>query len=189
MEKNKTEKRDKSLKTIDIAYIGMMSALICISAWITVPTTIPFTMQTFAIFFALCLFGGKRGTISVVIYVLLGMVGLPVFANFKSGLGTILGPTGGYVLGFILIALIYWIFVGVFGEKYYIQFIAMILGLIICYTFGTAWFINLYTKTKSPIGVNTALSLCVYPFILPDVVKMIIAFSLAKVLKKHIKTK
>lgn len=96
-------------KVLDLAYIALMVALMAICAWITLPIgPVPFTMQTFAVFAALGLLGGRRGTLAVVVYLLLGAVGLPVFSGFNSGLSALLGPTGGYLVGFLVSALLYW---------------------------------------------------------------------------------
>ena len=77
-----------------------LAALMAVCSWISIPTAIPFTLQTMAVFLAVGLLGGKRGTLAVTAYVLLGAVGAPVFANFSGGIGILLGQTGGYILGF-----------------------------------------------------------------------------------------
>ena len=103
---NNTQKTEKNFRTIDLAYIALGAVLIAVCSWISIPTTVPFTMQTFAMFFVLSILGGKRGTTAIFVYVLLGAVGVPVFANFTSGIGVLLGNTGGYILGFLFIGLI-----------------------------------------------------------------------------------
>ena len=95
-----------TLKTRDITYIGIMAALMAVCSWISIPTAVPFTMQTFGVFFAVGALGGKRGTIAIAVYLLLGAAGLPVFAGFSGGIGALAGQTGGYLLGFILSAMI-----------------------------------------------------------------------------------
>ena len=89
-------------RTLDIVYIAVCAALMAVCSWIQIPTVVPFTLQTFAVFFAVYFLGGKKGTLAVFIYILLGMVGLPVFAGFKGGFGALFGMTGGYIMGFIL---------------------------------------------------------------------------------------
>ena len=168
------------LKTLDLAYIAIGAVLIAICSWISIPTTVHFTLQTFAVFFVLSLLGGKRGTISVLIYILLGAVGLPVFAQFTAGLGTLLGMTGGYIVGFIFIGLIYWLAVSLFGKKLWVQIVSLLLGLAICYAFGTFWFMTVYAKQSGAIGLATALSWCVIPFILPDLAKLGLALVLSR---------
>ena len=111
---------------------------------------------------------------------LLGAVGIPVFAQFTSGIGTLLGMTGGYILGFIFIGLIYWLAVKLFGKKLWTEAAALVLGLIVCYAFGTAWFMHVYMQQSGAIGIAAALSWCVFPFILPDLAKLALALILAR---------
>ena len=169
----------KTLRPVDLAYIAVCAALIAVCSWISIPATVPFTMQTFAVFCALFLLGGKRGTIAVCIYLLLGAVGLPVFTGFKGGFGALLGTTGGYLVGFIFIGLIYWLAESLFGQKKPVRIPAMVIGLLVCYTFGTAWFLLVYARSSGAVGVGTALAWCVLPFIVPDLAKMALAFLIA----------
>ena len=89
------------MKTRELAYTGILAALIAVCSWISIPTAVPFTLQTFAVFLTLGLLGGRLGTLAVTVYLLLGAVGLPVFAGFHGGLGAFLGATGGYLVGFL----------------------------------------------------------------------------------------
>ena len=102
------EKRRKIIK--DIAFIPLFTSIIIICSWITVPFTVPFTLQTFAIFLSLLILGGKRGIIAIVLYLLLGLIGLPVFSGFKGGLASLIGPTGGFLIGFVFMGVVYFIF-------------------------------------------------------------------------------
>ncbi|MBQ1335194.1 MAG: biotin transporter BioY [Clostridia bacterium] len=180
----------KSVLTVrELVYIALFAVLIVVCSWIAVPTPmgIPVTLQTFAIFLALGLLGGKRGTLSVIVYILLGVVGLPVFSGFRGGAGVILGTTGGYIIGFIFSALLFWLITAKLGRKTFIIIIAMVLGLIVCYAFGTAWFVIMYTNTTGPIGIIGALSSCVFPFIIPDVIKIALAVLLTNRLSPRLK--
>ena len=192
----------RNSKLTDMILIGLFAALIAVCAQIQIPAAVPFTLQTFAIFLAVGLLGGKRGTVSVVIYILLGMVGLPVFAGFRGGIAALLGTTGGYIIGFIFSALLMWALEkpvsSLFGKetgadskknifrKMAGPAISMILGLIVCYIFGTAWFVIVYTNTKEPIGIMTALGWCVFPFIIPDLIKIALALVLTLRLRKFV---
>jgi len=192
----------RNSKLTDMILIGLFAALIAVCAQIQIPAAVPFTLQTFAIFLAVGLLGGKRGTVSVVIYILLGMVGLPVFAGFKGGIAALLGTTGGYIIGFIFSALLMWAMekpvssllgkeTGADSQKNIFRkmagpAISMILGLIVCYIFGTAWFVIVYTNTKEPIGILTALGWCVFPFIIPDLIKIALALVLTLRLRKFV---
>ena len=171
-------------KTYDIAYIGVFTVLITICSWISIPTPIPFTLQTFAVFLAVSILGGKRGTLAVVVYVLLGAIGVPVFAEFTGGIGIILGNTGGYIIGFIFSALVMWLIESLFGRKLWVQGIAMILGMSACYAVGTAWFMFVYMRDTGAVGLSTVLGWCVIPFIIPDAVKIALALMLSSALKK-----
>lgn len=171
-------------RTYDMAYIGVFTVLITICSWISIPTAIPFSLQTFAVFLAVAILGGKRGTLSVVIYVLLGAIGVPVFAEFTGGIGIILRNTGGYIIGFIFSALVMWLMEGLFGRKLWVQGISMVLGLLVCYAFGTAWFMFVYMRDTGAIGLSAVLGWCVVPFIIPDAVKIALALMLSSMLKK-----
>ena len=180
------EKQKQKFKTIDLVYIGLSAALISICAWITVPLTVPITLQTLGICLVAGLFGAKRGTLSAAVYILLGAIGVPVFSGFKGGIGTLFGATGGYIIGFIFTALI----VGIVSDKtnkFWQLLLAMLGGVIICYAFGTAWFAFVYARDNSPQSLATILGWCVLPFLLPDIIKITIAAVLTKKLKRFIK--
>ena len=181
-----SSKKKKKLRTVDIAYIGLFAALIAVCAQIAVPMTVSFTMQTFAVFCALATLGGKGGTISILIYIVLGAVGVPVFAGFTGGIGILFGTTGGYIIGFLFTGLLYWLITHFFGEKLPVMILALVLGLAVCYAFGTAWFMIVYAKNSGSVGLLTALGWCVFPFILPDCVKMALAILIGKRLPKRL---
>ena len=128
-EKEIKTNRSNRQKTLDMVYIAIFAVIIAVCSWISVPMVVPFTLQTFGVFCAVGLLGGKRGTLSVLIYVLLGAVGVPVFAGFSSGIGTLFGVTGGYIMGFIFTALIYWLITAIFGKKLWAIILGMVLGL------------------------------------------------------------
>ena len=94
------------IKTLNLVYIAFFAVLIVICSWISIPTLVPFTLQTFAIYLTVLLLGWKRGLGAILVYILLGIVGVPVFSGFKAGLGVVAGPTGGYIIGFIFLALV-----------------------------------------------------------------------------------
>lgn len=171
-------------KTYNIAYIGVFVGLMAICSWISIPTAIPFTLQTFAVFLAIAVLGGKRGTLAVVTYVILGAVGVPVFAEFTSGIGVIMNNTGGYLIGFIFMALAMWLMERLFGKRDLVRVISMVIGLVVLYAFGTAWFMLLYMRTTGAVGVMTVLGWCVFPFIIPDLIKLALALLMAKSLRR-----
>ena len=163
-------------KTTDLVYIALFAVLITICSWISIPTAVPFTLQTFGVFAAAIILGGKRASISVLIYLLLGAVGLPVFAGFSSGAAVLLGTTGGYLIGFIFTALFMWVTEKLTKGRPVLVILSMIAGLIICYAFGTIWFMQVYARNSGPIGIMTALGWCVFPFIIPDLIKIVLAY-------------
>ena len=105
-------------KTKDMMLTALFAVLISVCAWISIPAAVPFTMQTFGVFLAAGVLGGKRGTFAVVIYLLLGAVGLPVYAGGTSGIGILLGSTGGYMVSWIFTGLILWAVQTAFGKKH-----------------------------------------------------------------------
>lgn len=175
------------MRTVDMAYIAMFAVVMAVCAWISIPAAVPFTLQTFGVFLAVGMLGGKRGTLAVLVYLLLGAVGMPVFAGFNGGLGYMLGSTGGYIVGFVLSALTMWGFEAVLGRKTWVLAVSMVLGLAVCYAFGTAWFMVVYAKNTGAIGLATALGWCVIPYIVPDLVKIALALLLQKLLSSAIR--
>ena len=178
-----TDSGNKRLKTIDLAYIALFAALMAICSWISIPTTVPFTLQTLGVFLAVNLavaehlrhLGGKRGTLAVAVYLLMGAIGLPVFAGFSGGIGCLLGTTGGYIVGFLLAALVMWAMEKLPGNRSWMLTLSMLLGLVVCYAFGTVWFMGVYARQSGAIGLMTALGWCVFPFIIPDLIKIALA--------------
>lgn len=167
-------------KTYDLVYVAVFSVLTAICSWISIPAFVPFTLQTFAVFFTVGMLGGKRGTIAVLIYILLGAAGIPVFAGFTGGLGILLGTTGGYLIGFVFCALVMWAMEAVPGKRAWVLPLSMFLGMIVYMTFGTIWFMAVYSKTTGPVGLAAVLGWCVFPFIIPDLLKMGLAWTLCK---------
>lgn len=169
----------KKTKTKEIIIISLSAALICICSWIQVPTAVPFTLQTFAVFLVSAVLGAKKGVAATLVYILLGAVGLPVFSGFQGGVGTLLGATGGYVFGFVLSALI----VGAVAEKKGIKLLPSVLScvtaMLMYYLVGTLWFAFVYGDGN----FSGALSVCVLPFIIPDAIKITLAMIIAKRVK------
>ncbi len=175
-----------TLHVKDMAYIAVMAAVMAICSWISIPTTVPFTMQTFGVFMAVGLLGGRRGTLAVLVYILLGAIGLPVFAGFSGGLGTLLGTTGGYILGFLGSALIMWAMELLPMKNTPIKILSMLMGLAVCYGFGTVWFMIVYTNANGAVALSSVLAWCVIPFIIPDLIKIALALLLTGRLKNHV---
>ena len=180
---------DNRFTSRDLSYIALGAVFITLCSWISVPTTIPFTMQTFAVFLILLLLGGRNGTVSIAVYILIGCVGMPVFAGFTGGIGILLGTTGGYFLGFLLTGLVYWLSERLFGGAGLTRALSLLLGLLFCYAFGTAWFMLVYAKQAGAVSLMTALTWCVFPFILPDLAKMALALAVSSRLGGRFRTR
>lgn len=171
------------LDTKQLVTCAMFAAIISILAQISIPlpfTTVPLTMQVTAIVMVGLLLGAKCGFISVIIYLLLGSIGLPVFTMFKGGINVLFGPTGGYLLAYPLMVYI----IGYSREKFGFGFktiLSMLFALLIVYIFGTIMF--------SVITGNTlvqSITFCVIPFVIPDLIKLALAFSISVTLSKRI---
>lgn len=171
---------NRNKKTTQIIYIGMFVALMAICSWICIPTAVPVTLQTFAVFAAISILGLKNSVTAILVYIILGIVGVPVFAGFRGGVGALFSPTGGYVIGFIGTAIVSGVLINKFGKKQWVMFFSMAAGLLVCYIFGTAWILLFYADGISVAGITAVMYYCVIPFVVPDIVKIILAIILDK---------
>lgn len=154
-----------------MASIGIMAAVTCILGPLSIPIgVVPISFTNLAIYFAIYTLGMKKGTVSYIIYMLLGFVGIPVFSGFTGGPSKLLGPTGGYIIGFAFMALISGFFIDTFFDKWYLCFVGMSLGTAVCYVFGSMWL-----SYQAHMPVNSAFAVGVIPFIPGDVIKIFIA--------------
>jgi biotin transport system substrate-specific component len=164
-----------------MSLIALFAALMCILAPISIPVgSVPITFANLVVFLSVLLLGTKDGTLSCLVYILIGVLGLPVFSNFTSGLGVVLGPTGGYIFGYILTCLVSGIFVENCKNKK-IKIIGLILGLFVSYLVGTLWYSYI---TKMDFFVS--LLVCVIPFVIIDIVKITIAILLSDMIVKRL---
>ena len=172
----------KKLSTRQLTLIGVMTAVICVLGPLSLPIGIvPISLTNLVIYFAIYALGGKRGTLSYIVYLFIGLVGLPVFSGFSSGFPKLFGPTGGYLIGFIFMAFISGIFIDKFSNKIYMCLLGMVLGTIVTYIFGTAWL-----AYEAHIGFTKALAVGVLPFIPGDIIKIIIASLIGPQIKKRL---
>ena len=167
---------------MNLTYIAMSAAIMAVCAFISVPIGVSVTMQTFGVLTVSALFGARIGVISVMVYLILGAVGLPVFSGFRGGLGHLMGPGGGYLFGFILTALI----VGLLSKKKISLWISMAAGVAVCYVLGTLWYAILYGAGKSFFEIALV---CALPFIPFDIVKIALSVIAVKRLKRTNLTK
>ena len=159
----------KNSKILNLAKISMMTVIIILCSWITIPLPVPITLQTFALYAALLLLGGKMGTVSLLLYILLGAAGLPVFSAFSSGIGHLLSPTGGYIWGFLLCALLYLLTEKIATKHRFLKAVVLFAGTLLCYATGTLWFTFSSGSFASLWG---ALAVCVLPCVIPDILKL-----------------
>ncbi len=162
---------------------ALFATLLTVGAWITIPVGMPpYTMQSFVLYCALWLLPFRQSFAAVALYLLMGAIGLPVFAGFQGGFGVLLGPTSGYLLGFLLMPLI------MLGAKNTAasRVLFCALGSLSCYLLGTAWYTVAY-GSLTLAGLTAALVQCVLPFILPDAIKLTLAVLVCKRLEPHIK--
>lgn len=172
------------MKVRNMARCALFAALLAVSAWLAVPMgDISFTLQTFAVVLTLGLLGGKWGSAAIFVYLLLGAAGLPVFSGFQGGLGILLGVTGGYVMGFMIWALVYWLITTLWGNGEKNCIFATVLGLLLCYAFGTVWFYLGYAQEG---GIGLILLKCVIPYLFPDTVKLALAWLLTRRLRRFV---
>lgn len=175
------------MKTNQIAVGALFVALIAVLSQLSFQVgPIPFTLGIMGVYFCAMLLNPKQAVLTVCAYLLLGAVGLPVFSGFKGGLQSVLGMTGGYLVGYILIAYFTAVSVQKFrgttpSQKMAGILSASVLGLIACYTLGTIWFMVL-----SGNSLPAALAACVLPFVPADLIKIALAYSLAGVLKTRL---
>lgn len=183
------------MNTRNLGYIAVSTALLSVSAWVAIPIGgIPFTLQILVLCLTAGLLGWKGALLSTLAYLLLGFIGIPVFAGFTGGVGVLLSPTGGYLVGFLPLAFVSGIAGDKLAEKKGIKsrvFLGLFMGLgvLLCYALGTAWFIVLSAQESVKVGFFSALTLCVLPYIPLDAIKVSFAVFLTAKLQKHLKTK
>lgn len=167
-----------------LALISLMAAVICVLGPLafTIPVSpVPISLGSLAVYFVVSVLGMKLGTISVTIYILLGLAGVPVFTNFTGGPAKLFGPTGGYIVGYIFLALICGFFVDKFGNKLPVYLLGMILGTVVLYLFGTIWLGYLLDLTFAK-----ALAAGVLPYIPGDIIKLAVAMALGIQVRKRL---
>jgi len=170
----------RSQKIIQMAEIALMSAVLCVISPFTIPvpmSPVPLSLATFAVYLAAALLGPKKGVFSVLVYLLLGMIGLPVFSGFSGGIGVLVGPTGGYLTGYVLCALV----TGLLMGRGVNNILAMVLGTLVCYSLGTLWFMIVMKSTYTFVQ---ALLVCVVPYLIFDAVKILAVAAVAAPIRK-----
>ncbi|MBQ6018529.1 MAG: biotin transporter BioY [Clostridiales bacterium] len=180
----------------DLVLISVSAALITVFSWISIPAgPVPFTLQTMAILAVMLTCGGRRGTLAILVYLLMGACGVPVFAGFKGGIAAFAGPTGGFLIGFILAALVYRMLEKLIFSRFMTSTVKIwifgavnsVIFEIVMYITGVIWFMTVYALQTGPVGLSSVMSWCVLPFIVPDTVKLIAAVIIGERSRKLLK--
>lgn len=178
------KKQTSSITLSQSTKISLVSAILCIIAPFSIPlplNLVPLSLATLILYFSLYLLSTKEALLSCCIYLLLGLIGLPVFSNFSGGIHKLLGPSGGYLFGYLLLLLISGFFIQKWPSNPIKHAIGMCLGTLACYTIGTVWLALQMSLT--PIA---ALWAGVFPFLLGDSIKILLALSLGPILRTRI---
>ena len=173
---------EKKLTTYQMAVTALMAAVLCVLGPLTVPIgAVPISLANFVICLTAWLLGPKFGTLSVAVYLCIGLIGVPVFSGYGAGLAKLAGPTGGYLVGYLLLALIGGLFIEKSNGNPVVSGIGLMLGDAACYVLGTAWFVF---QMQCELGY--ALSVCVYPFIALDLAKIVVSCVVGALLRKRL---
>lgn len=165
------------------ALIGILAAVICILAPLSFPAgAIPISLSTFAVYIISCTVSRKHATLTIIIYILLGAAGLPVFSSFSGGFHCLTSVTGGYIIGYIPCAYIIGLLTDKFENKKIVYPLSMILGTAVCYLCGTLWFMH-----QTQTDLSAALAACTLPFIIGDAIKITAASCIGITLHKRLK--
>lgn len=174
----------KDQKVSMLVFTALFAALIVVFAQLQIPMPglVPISLATFGVMMCGLLLGWRYGALAVAVYILLGAVGVPVFAGFKGGVSALLGPTGGYIIGYLPYAVLAGLPISSLQEKFWGRCLLLVLGTAVCYILGTAWFIHATGRTLAE-----SLGLCVVPFLPGDAAKIILSALLAPRLRKAMK--
>ena len=177
--------KEKRLKTSDMTVTAMMTAVLCILGPMTLPlpvSPVPLSLASLVICFSVMILGWKRGTISVLLYLLMGCIGLPVFSGFSGGLGKLVGPTGGYLIGYLFLALIGGFLIEKGDRKILPSFLGLLLGTAVLYGFGTLWLC-----LQMELSFLQGLAMGVLPYIPGDLLKIILTIILGRKIYQSVK--
>ena len=172
-------------RTRTLTLIGLMAAVLCILGPFSIPipvSPVPLSLTNFAVYITVYILGIRSGTVSVLLYLCLGVAGLPVFSGFGGGLGKLAGPTGGYLIGFLFVALIQGFLMEHFPWKRPADIAGMVSGLAVCYAFGTLWL-----AWQMHLTPAAALGIGVIPYLPGDAVKIILAAAVGPKLRGRVR--
>ena len=172
----------------NMVLIALFAVIIAVCAWIHIPTLpIPYSMQNFGVFIAIGILGGRRAFFAIAVYLAIGAVGIPVFSGFTGGFGRLFGETGGFLLGFLAIALISWCITSFFKRGTASVFVSILIGQLVSYAIGVFWYWFFYAEGGSDASFSGILAMCVLPFLIPDIVKIFVATVISDRVKRILK--
>ena len=175
-------------KIKNVIIIGINVCILTVCSWIKIPFVIPITLQTLGVYLICGIYDFKISFTSLIIYIILGLLGLPVFSSFQGGVGIILGPTGGYILSFIFVPLILEFFRKFLNSNEFILLgLSLLLSQIVIYLIGTLWFVFVYLESNNEYTFMSALITTVLPFLIFDIIKMIVSNIVIIRIKKYIR--
>lgn len=175
----------KKNKTKDMSHIALFAALFCVCSWISIPATVPSTLQTFALYLSILLLGGRKTCNVVFLYIFLGISGFPVFSGMRGGISAVLDVTGGYIAGFAVVALFLWLTEKIYCKNMLLKTVFMALATLILYLFGAFWSAFVYSDGGKEMFLTFLISGSL-PFIVPDAAKLFLAVYLSKRLSRFI---
>ncbi|MCD8090831.1 MAG: biotin transporter BioY [Clostridiales bacterium] len=174
---------NRNKKIYNMVLIAVLTAITCVLAPLSIPLEpVPISLSLLVFYFSAYILGTKKALISCVLYIILGVIGVPVFAGFTAGPAKLAGPTGGYIAGYIFLVLITGVFVDIFKRKIWWYLLGMVLGTAVCLIFGTLWL-----KVSADMTFGAALLSGVVPFIPGDFIKIAAAFIISPVVYKRLK--
>lgn len=167
-----------------ITFTALMAALLCILSPISIPLPSPMpaiTLALFAVYLSAYLIGPWYSSTALLVYILLGCIGLPVFSKGQAGFSVLAGPTGGYIIGYFFIAICTGLAVQKYEKKIYLHVVGMVIGTLVCYTFGTVWLgISMHLAPQAAIAAGVA------PFVLFDALKLAACVAIGYPLRKQL---
>lgn len=171
------------MRVRNMVFTAVFAAVLCVVSPFVIPIgPIPLSLATLVIYIAASTIDWKHGTLAVVVYIAIGLIGIPVFSGMTGGIQKLVGPTGGFIIGYIPCTLVIGLLVDRWGKKLFVYPLAMLLGTVLLYICGVVWFVFLTNSTLA-----AALTVCVLPFFIGDAIKIILATIVAPALRKTLK--
>lgn len=170
------------MKIQQMSLVALMAAILCIVGPLTIPVgPVPVSILPVVLYFIVYVIGMWRGIASCLVYICIGLIGIPVFSGYTGGPAVILGPTGGYIIGYLLLTLCSGFFIEKFVKKSWHLF-GMVTGLVLCYFIGTVWL-----KFSADLTLKQALMTGVVPFLVFDFIKITVALLVGPVFRRHLR--